>query len=112
MNFFDQAREGKNFAQSVLPAGGRVHSAGNFTREGGLLHTLCGPSRQLWSSFTWCLVPVTESDFGCCGPLFGGEKALPKVGSTPLERLSRHRQPSRAWPIHNGESMPWQSAKN
>ena len=28
-------------------------------------------------------VPVRESDFGCCGPLFGGELALQKVKLDP-----------------------------
>ena len=30
-------------------------------------------------------VPVEESDFGCCGPLFGGELALQKVKLDPAE---------------------------
>jgi hypothetical protein len=29
-------------------------------------------------------VPVGESDFGCCGPLFGGELALQKVKLDPV----------------------------
>jgi hypothetical protein len=29
------------------------------------------------------LVPVTESDFGCSGPLFGGELACPKAKLDP-----------------------------
>jgi hypothetical protein len=31
------------------------------------------------------LVPVEESDFGCCGPLFGGELALQKAQLDPAE---------------------------
>lgn len=30
-------------------------------------------------------VPVEKSDFGCCGPLFGGELALQKVKLDPAE---------------------------
>jgi hypothetical protein len=30
-------------------------------------------------------VPVGESDFGCCGPLFGGELALQKAQLDPAE---------------------------
>jgi len=29
------------------------------------------------------LVPVHKSDFGCCGPLFGGELALQKAQLDP-----------------------------
>jgi hypothetical protein len=29
------------------------------------------------------LVPVTESDFGCCGSLFGGKFGLPKARLDP-----------------------------
>jgi hypothetical protein len=37
--------------------------------------------------------------------LFGGERALQKAGSTPLERLSRHRQPSLANPQRREYAM-------
>jgi hypothetical protein len=32
-------------------------------------------------------VPVFQRDFGCRDALIGGEQALKKVGSTPLESL-------------------------
>ena len=35
------------------------------------------------------LVPVTESDFGCCGPLFGGEGALQKAQLDPAGEPER-----------------------
>jgi hypothetical protein len=45
------------------------------------------PGGKLWSITVWCLVPVFQHDFGCRDALIGGESALKKVGSTPLESL-------------------------
>jgi hypothetical protein len=80
--------------------------------RGGLLQTSDARLDSYGRLQLGALVPVTESDFGCCGPLFGGELACPRPSSTPPESLCRDRQPSRAWPIQKGESMPWQSASN
>jgi hypothetical protein len=35
-----------------------------------------------------CLVPAEQHDFGCRDAWIGGEPALPRVSSTPLESLS------------------------
>jgi len=45
------------------------------------------PGGKLWSTTVWCFVPVFQRDFGCRDALIGGEPALKKVGSTPLESL-------------------------
>jgi len=45
------------------------------------------PGGKLWSTTVWCFVPVFQRDFGCRDALIGGDPALKKVGSTPLESL-------------------------
>ena len=54
----------------------RVHSTGNLRCARGPLQT-----KEAWldshdRSPPGAIVPVEKSDFGCCGPLFGGEIAL------------------------------------
>src|SRR6516165_758863 len=45
------------------------------------------------------LVPVSKSDFGCRGPLFGGELTLKKARLDPARACCHNRQASRAWLI-------------
>ena len=72
-------RLAREFAARLL----RVHSAGNLHR--GRVH--CRLSRAKLDSYgrnlIGAFVPVRESDFGCCGPLFGGELALQKAQLDP-----------------------------
>src|ERR1700737_865389 len=64
--------------------------------RGGLLQTSDARLDSYGRLQLGALVPVTESDFGCCGPLFGGELTCTRQSSTPPESLCRDRQPSRA----------------
>jgi len=50
--------------------------------RGGLLQTSDARLDSYGRLQLGALVPVTESDFGCCGPLFGGELACPRPSST------------------------------
>jgi hypothetical protein len=55
--------------------------------RGGLLQTSDARLDSYGRLQLGALVPVTESDFGCCGQLFGGELACPRPSSTPPESL-------------------------
>jgi hypothetical protein len=54
----------------------RVHSPGNLRCARGALQTQEGWLDSYDRSLLGAIVPVRKSDFGCCGPLFGGEIAL------------------------------------
>jgi hypothetical protein len=72
---------------------------------------LSSQARQLWSHVLGALVPVTEFDFGCRDPLFGGEptlqKARPDPAGEPVVMIANRVEP---WLIQRKESMPWQDA--
>lgn len=53
----------------------RVHSTGNLRCARGPLQTQEGWLDSHDRSPPGAIVPVEKSDFGCCGPLFGGEIA-------------------------------------
>ena len=54
----------------------RVHSTGNLRCARGPLQTQEGWLDSHDRSPPGAIVPVQKSDFGCCGPLFGGEIVL------------------------------------
>ena len=102
----------------------RQVSAECVAREGGFIgsetlrerrdwfDTFRGPSGQLGSWFAWCLGARGRVGVRLWRCMVGRREAWPKAGSTPLESLRSHRPPSRAGPIHQGESRPWRSGKH
>jgi hypothetical protein len=58
----------------------RVHSTGNLRCARGTLQTQEGWLDSHDRSPPGAIVPVQKSDFGCCGPLFGGEICALKRG--------------------------------
>ena len=102
----------------------RQVSAECVAREGGFIgpetlrerrdwfDTFRGQSGQLGSWFAWCLGARGRVGVRLWRCMVGRREALPTAGSTPLESLRSHRPPSRAGPIHQGESRPWRSGKH
>src|SRR5277367_1807277 len=58
----------------------RVHSTGNLRCARGTLQTQEGWLDSHDRSPPGAIVPVQKPDFGCCGPLFGGEICALKRG--------------------------------
>lgn len=42
---------------------------------------------KLWSLFSWCLVPVAESDLGCGDGMLGGAQVLQRTKLDPVGEI-------------------------